>query len=66
MPKQPDFEKHVATGGLECPWCASLDVQTTGHDFQDAGLIRFYWLCEQCSETWSEDYKLVSACADDQ
>jgi hypothetical protein len=52
-------KKYLEQGGLACPLCGSWDIQGGSMDF-DAGEIAQRISCHQCSEQWTDVYRLAA------
>jgi len=51
--------KYLEQGGLACPFCGTWDIEGGSMDF-DAGEIAQRISCHQCSEQWTDVYKLAA------
>jgi transposase-like protein len=56
----PEKAKHyLEQHGLVCPFCGSRDIEEGSMDF-DAGEIAQRISCHECSERWTDVYKLAA------
>ena len=56
--------KYLEQGGLACPFCGTWDIEGGSMDF-DAGEIAQRISCHQCSEQWTDVYKLAAVADSD-
>jgi transposase-like protein len=56
LPKNAQ-EKYVASGGLDCPYCGSSDIEgdevDIGVGWASQGIV-----CKSCGQEWFDQYKL--------
>ena len=52
--------KYISSGGLDCPFCHSPNINAYGSEF-DADYMWRNVQCEDCNAEWREEYKLVAA-----
>jgi hypothetical protein len=52
-------KRYIETGGNECPFCGSLDIETDGQIQTDSGIAWQPIKCNKCDETWEDIYDLV-------
>ncbi|MGA8224834.1 MAG: hypothetical protein WB780_24540 [Candidatus Acidiferrales bacterium] len=62
--KPEKAKEYLAQGGFACPFCDSRDIEGGSMDF-DAGEIAQRISCHECSEQWTDVYKLVAVADSD-
>jgi len=62
--KQEEAKEYLEQRGLACPFCGTWDIEGGSMDF-DAGEIAQRISCHQCSEQWTDVYKLAAVADSD-
>lgn len=57
-------ELYIANRGMNCPICEADNIQNNEHDFDD-NLVYVYNNCFECGARWTDVYRLVDVCIDE-
>lgn len=52
-------EQYLAKGGNQCPFCESMDIQSTGKPEFDSDYAARTVKCNDCKKEWNDIYRLT-------
>jgi len=58
------IQSYVETGGMDCPYCGSNDLECGRMDIYSHGASQ-PCSCNQCGKEWTDDYSLTGITEDD-